>query len=264
MSKSSITVGQYISGKSILHQVEPRVKLISTFLIAIVLFSVQTWQAVGVSSLFVVSLMLLSRVSIVAMIASLRMVAVFLIIFSVFQVSAVREGAVLFTIGSFPIYQEGFWEAGLVFWRTMLLFLLAILLTATTKPFQITNAIERLLGPLKRIRVPVSDIALMMSIALRFIPILKNELFLIRRAQDARGFYTNKKLISKRITSFIPILVPLFVRSLKRLKILLKQWRQEGIKSNGKRTIWKQTNWAFSDTLALSVSVGTACLIMWL
>lgn len=264
MSRYSISVGQYVNGHSILHRLDPRVKLISTFLMALVLFAAQTWGSIVVSTMYVMTLLVLSRVSVVAILLSLRTIALFLFVFSIFQVLAVREGTILFTIGTFSIYGAGLWEAGLVFWRTLLLFLLATVLTATTKPFQITNAIDRLLSPLKKVKVPVTDLALMMSIALRFIPILKNELFLIRRAQDARGFNTVKKTLSKRVTSFIPLLVPLFVRSLKRAEDLAQAMEARGYNSRGKRTVWKQDKWTFHDTISLSVSIGTASLIMWL
>lgn len=261
MSNESVLLGQYVHGKSVLHRLDARAKIVSVFIFALAVFGVGSWLSLLISTIYLFSLMVLSKLSIPMLLRSLKVVALFLLLFFLLQVLAVREGEVAFSIAGFPLYMEGIIEAGVVVWRTMLLFMAATLMTATTSPLHITSAVESLLKPLKRLRVPVAELALMMSIALRFIPILKRELDLIRRAQQARG--VSSEGFTKRLYAFSALLVPLFVRSLKRAEELAEAMEARGYDSKVPRSVWKKSKWSLKDTFAVALALGTAGLIIW-
>ncbi|MFB4214218.1 energy-coupling factor transporter transmembrane protein EcfT [Shouchella sp. JSM 1781072] len=263
-SRKSLVVGDYIERDSIIHALDPRVKLISTFLFALVLFFVTSMGAIFVASLLVGVLIGFSRLPVKMIIRSLMPVAVFLIVFSLFQVVVIQEGQVLFSIGPLAISDEGITMASLFMWRTLMLFLIAIVMTATTSSYQLTQGIELLLNPLKNLRVPVRDLATMVSISLRFIPILRDELHLVQQAQRARGYIRYNTSIKNRIKLFIPLLVPLLVRALKRAEELGEAMEARGYSSRGTYTMWKQKKWQGKDSCALSVSIVVACLVLWL
>ncbi|MFS0784901.1 energy-coupling factor transporter transmembrane component T [Shouchella sp. 1P09AA] len=263
-SRGSLVVGDYIEKDSIIHALDSRVKLISTFLFALVLFFVTSIESILVVSLLVGLLIGSSRLPVKVIGRSLMPVVIFLLVFSLFQVVVIQEGQVLFSIGPLSITDEGVMMASLFMWRTLMLFLIAIVMTATTSSYQLTQGIESLLNPLKNLRVPVRDLATMVSISLRFIPILRDELHFVQQAQRTRGYICYKTSIKNRIKLFIPLLVPLLVRALKRAEELGEAMEARGYSSRGAYTIWKQKKWQGKDSFALSVSIVLACLVLWL
>ncbi len=264
MARRSVVIGDYIEGHSFVHTLDAKVKLISTFLFAIVFFSVSSIGSFSLSSILVLLLLLCSRLPIRAVLQSLSPVFIFLFVFSLIQLIVIQDGKPLFSIGPITIYDEGMTMAFIVFWRTIMLFLIAIIMTATTSSYHITQAIETLLSPLNKVRFPVRDVATMVSIALRFIPILRDELLLIQQAQRARGYGRFKKSLKNRIKLFIPLFVPLFIRALKRAEELGEAMEARGYQSRGTYTTWKKKQWQRNDTFALSLSIVLACLILWL
>lgn len=205
-----ITLGQYYPGTSWIHRLDPRVKIISVLAYIIALFVVDDFWGflIAVSSLGIV--IAVSRVPLKFILRGLK--AIFIIILFTFILNMFMiPGDPLVKIGIFTISSQGLYTAFFMATRLILLIIGSSLLTLTTKPISLTDGIESLLAPLKRIGVPAHELAMMMTIALRFIPTLLEETDKIMKAQQARGADFESGNILRRAKSLIPILVPLFI-----------------------------------------------------
>ena len=202
-----ITLGQYYQTDSLLHRLDPRVKIVGTLAYIISLFVVDSFVGYLVCALFLFTMIGLSNVPVGYIVRGMRAILILLLITMAFNLF-LTPGEVLVTIGFLKITKMAI--------RLSLLVIGSSLMTLTTTPNQLTDAIESLLNPLKRLRVPVHEIAMMMSIALRFIPILMEETDKIMKAQIARGADFESKNLIKKIKSLVPLLVPLFISAFRR------------------------------------------------
>lgn len=211
-----ITLGQYYPENSILHRLDPRTKIILTFVYIASLFIATNFLAYFVAFLALTAIIKLSKVPLRFMlkgIKSILVIILFTISFNIFFTSGETE---FFRFGIIVITAEGLTLAALMAIRLIFLVIGSSVLTLTTSPIQLTDGIEALLKPLQRIKVPAHEIAMMMTIALRFIPILLEETDKIMKAQMARGADFEGKGIVKRAKSLIPLLIPLFISSFRR------------------------------------------------
>ena len=211
-----ITIGQYYPANSILHRLDPRVKFVGTMLFVISLFILNTWAGYLVATIFLASLIVASKVPFGFMVKGLKAILVLMMITMIFNVLFTPGETVYWQWGIIKVTREGIVVAGKMLIRLIYLILGSSLMTLTTTPTQLTSALERLLRPLNKIKVPVHEIAMMMSIALRFIPILLEETDKIMKAQTARGADFESGGLIKRVKSMIPLLVPLFVSAFRR------------------------------------------------
>lgn len=210
-----ITIGQYYRADSPIHRMDPRVKIAGTFLFMVSLFfqkSLLTY-VLAVAALAIV--VKISKVPFKFMVRGLKPL-VFILLFSVVINMFFVPGEVLVKLWIFKITKEGIIQAIFMGIRLVVLILGASLLTLTTTPNQLTDGLEKMFGCLKKIKIPVHEIAMMMSIALRFIPILTEETDKIMKAQMARGADLDSGNMIQKIKSMIPILVPLFVSAIRR------------------------------------------------
>lgn len=209
-----ITIGQYYPADSLLHRLDPRVKLAATILYLVSLFIVQGWGYILCAAFLVIAIVL-SKVPFKYMTKGLK--AIFIIILITVALNLfLTTGDVVWQFGVFRITRQGISMAVSMAIRLIFLILGASLMTLTTTPNKLTDALESFLSPLQVIKVPVHDIAMMMSIALRFIPILIEETDRIMKAQTARGADFESGNILRRIRAMVPILVPLFVSAFRR------------------------------------------------
>ena len=209
-----ITIGQYYEADSILHRLDPRVKIIGTLIYIVSLFVVHSWgYLIGLAAL--IALILMSKVPFRFMVKGLRPILMILIFTMVLNV-LLTPGEVLWQFHFLHVTRQGLVLAGKMAVRLVFLVLGASLMTLTTTPNKLTDALERLLGPLKVFRVPVHEIAMMMSIAMRFIPILLEETDRIMKAQMARGADFESGGLIQKVKSMVPLLVPLFVSAFRR------------------------------------------------
>lgn len=210
-----ITIGQYYRADSIIHKLDPRTKIMGTILFIISLFIGRSLPAYIAAVLLLGLVIKISTVPFSFMVRGLK--AVFaILVFSVVINMFFIPGTVILDFGFADISREGLQTAVLMAVRLVFLILGYSLMTLTTTPNQLTDGMEKLLSPLKRIRVPVHEIAMMMSIALRFIPILTEELDKIMKAQMARGAEYDQGNLLNKMKSLVPILVPLFLSSVRR------------------------------------------------
>ncbi len=210
-----ITLGQYYQTDSLLHRLDPRVKLVGTLVYIISLFVVDSFTGYIIAGIFLAAMIILSNVPVGYIVRGMRAILILLLITMSFNLF-LTPGQVIFRIGFLKITREGLAFAIKMAIRLSLLVIGSSLMTLTTTPNQLTDAIESLLGPLKRFRVPVHEIAMMMSIALRFIPILMEETDKIMKAQIARGADFESRNLIKKMKSLVPLLVPLFISAFRR------------------------------------------------
>lgn len=211
----NITLGQYFPGNSILHRLDPRTKIIWTAVLMVATFLIDSWQEYAMMGAFTLLLLLISEVPIKQSIKGVKPLLLILGITAVLNVFF-TGGTPIFTLGPVKVTYEGITAAIKLFFRLVILVITASLMTLTTTPMTMTDGIERLLKPFEKIGVPAHEIAMMMSIALRFIPTLLEETERIMKAQASRGADFDTGSIFSRIKSFIPVLVPLFVSAFKR------------------------------------------------
>ncbi len=210
-----ITIGQYYPADSILHRLDPRVKFIVTIVFIVSLFVNNTWTAYLVSTVFLAAVIKISKVPFRFIVKGLKAVVILLMITLFFNM-IFTPGTPVFHFWIITITKEGIVTAVRMGIRLIFLIIGSSLMTLTTTPNQLTDGLERLLKPLEKIKIPVHDIAMIMSIALRFIPILLEETDKIMKAQIARGADFESGGLMKKIKSMVPLLVPLFISAFRR------------------------------------------------
>jgi len=210
-----ITLGQYYPTDSVLHRLDPRVKLCGTLLYVISLFLFQSFTGYIVATIFLVSMIVLSNVPVSFIFRGLKAVLVLLIFTAILNVF-LTPGRVLFSFWKISVTIEGLRLASFMVLRLIYLITGSSIMTLTTTPSNLTDGLEKGLGWLKVIKVPVHEIAMMMSIALTFIPVLLEETDKIMKAQQSRGADFESGNIFRRIKALVPILVPLFISAFRR------------------------------------------------
>ena len=211
----NITIGQYYPADSILHRLDPRVKFLGTLVFIISLFLIKGVAGYVFVTIVLATLVRLSKVPFGMMLKGMKAI-IFILIITVFFNMLFTPGEVIFTFWRLTITKEGVFQAFRMAVRLSYLIIGSSIMTLTTTPNQLTDAMENLFSPLKVIKVPVHEISMMMSIALRFIPILMEETDKIMKAQIARGADFESGNLIKRVTNMIPLLVPLFVSAFQR------------------------------------------------
>ena len=214
---SNITLGQFFPGDSPVHKIDPRFKIIITLLYIVTVFCAGTYPAFALCAVMTVTLVVLSKINIRIIARSMKPI-MFILLFTAIMNLFLTEGkTLLFSFWIINIYLEGVRFAALMALRIIMLVTGAfVLLTYTTSPMDLTDAIERLTSPLSRVGIPTHEFAMMMSIALRFIPTLIEETDKIICAQKARGADFETGSLVKRAKAFVPILIPLFISSFRR------------------------------------------------
>lgn len=210
-----ITIGQYYPVDSIIHRLDPRVKLIGTMAFIISLFIFKHFFGYIIAAIFLVGVITLSKVPfgfIVKGLKAVMLLFLFTVTFNIF----LTPGREIWSFGFLKITEEGIQSALFMGIRLIFLIIGSSLMTFTTTPNHLTDGLERIMGPLKKVKVPVHEISMMMSIALRFIPILLEETDKIMKAQMARGADFESGGLMKRAQNLIPLLVPLFVSAFRR------------------------------------------------
>lgn len=250
-----ITIGQYYPAKSILHRLDPRVKLVSTLLYLISLFLFKSISGYIVATIFLVGIIRASKIPFSYIVKGLKPIVLLLMITVVFNLFLTREGDVLFHAWIFTITEGGLRTAVYMAVRLIYLIIGSSLMTFTTTPNELTDGIESLLRPLNKIHVPVHEIAMMMSIALRFIPILLEETDKIMKAQLARGADFESGNMIQRAKSMIPILVPLFVSAFRRANDLAMAMEARCYHGGEGRTKMKPLKYCGKDYAAYIVVI---------
>ena len=211
-----ITLGQFFPGNTFIHRLDPRSKLILLVVYFVALFTANRYVSYGLVLAFLIMVTAIGRIPLKSMTRGLKPMLIFIILTAALNIFYTKEGTLLVDWKFIHIYTGGLERAFFMVLRIMLLICGTFLLTYTTSPIALTDALENLLSPLKKIKVPVHELAMMMSIALRFIPTLIEETDKIISAQKARGADFETGSLIRRAKALIPILVPLFVSAFRR------------------------------------------------
>ena len=247
-----ITIGQYYPTDSVLHRLDPRVKLTGTLLFIVSLFLFHSFFGYIAVTLFLFSMIKLSQVPFRFIVRGLKAIIILLLFTLLFNLF-LTPGEPIFEFGFIDITKEGLKSAGFMAIRLIYLIIGSSLMTFTTTPNQLTDGLEKLMHPLHHIKVPVHEIAMMMSIALRFIPILLEETDKIMKAQMARGADFETGGIIKRAKSLIPLLVPLFVSAFRRANDLAMAMEARCYRGGEGRTKMKPLKYSSRDYIGYLV-----------
>lgn len=250
-----ITLGQYFPGNTVVHRLDPRTKLLLTLLYIVALFLCKWFVSYGLMLTFLVTAIVLSGIRLNALFKGLKPLII-IIIFTALINLFYTDGRVLVQFWIFKITTEGIQNAFFLVLRIMLLVMGTFLLTYTTSPIALTDGLESLLSPLKKIRFPVHELAMMMSIALRFIPTLIEETDKIISSQKARGADFETGNIFRRAKALIPILVPLFVSAFRRADELATAMECRCYHGGEGRTKMKQLKYHSRDILSLLLGIA--------
>ena len=211
-----VTLGQYFPGNSPIHRLDPRTKLICLTAYIVVLFMAPSWISFTVVFAFLVTAVVLSRIPLKSLASGMKPLVFVLVFTGILNVFFYKGTNIALEFWVIKIYWEGVLQAFLMVWRILMLISGTFLLTYTTSPIALTDGLESLLSPLKKLHLPVHELAMMMCIALRFIPTLIEETDKIMSAQKARGADFENGNLLQRVKALVPILVPLFISAFRR------------------------------------------------
>ncbi|MEK4094218.1 energy-coupling factor transporter transmembrane protein EcfT [Viridibacillus sp. FSL R5-0477] len=254
--------GRFMPGDSFVHKLDPRSKLLFVFAFIIIVFLAN--NPVTYAALFVFTLLVIfvSRIKLYFLINGLKPVIILMAFTFLLHIFFTKEGELLYHWKFISIYEEGLKQGIFISIRFLVLVFMTSILTLTTSPISITDGLEVLLNPFKKLKLPVHELALMMSISLRFIPTLMDETDKIMKAQMARGSDLSTGPIKERVKAVVPLLVPLFVSAFKRAEDLATAMEVRGYRGGEGRTRYRQLKWDSKDTLAILLLVAMTALLI--
>lgn len=258
---NSLIIGQYVPGDSLIHRLDPRTKITIIFFFVFIAFFANNVPSYATLILFSVFAMILSKVPVRFILKGLTPVW-FLIIFTfILHLFVTKEGQVVFEIGAMTFYSGGIIQGFAISIRFFLLILVTSLLTLTTTPIEITDGIEDMLEPLKKIKFPVHELALMMSISLRFIPTLMQETDKISKAQASRGVDFRTGPLKERVKAVVPLLVPLFISAFKRAEELAMAMEARGYQGGENRTKLRELKITKLDAISYFIFILVVAIL---
>ncbi|WP_139365020.1 energy-coupling factor transporter transmembrane component T family protein [Litchfieldia alkalitelluris] len=250
-----LIIGKYVPGYSIIHKMDPRSKLILVSLFIAVVFLANNFYSYGLLTIFTLTLMFLTRIPIYYILNGLRPIILVVIFTFLIHLFLTKEGEVLLSVGTLDIHEGGLVQGVFISLRLLFLVIMTTILTLTTTPIEVTDGMESLLNPFKKLGMPVHELALMMSISLRFIPTLMQETEKIVKAQSARGMDFASGPIKDRINAIVPLLIPLFISSFKRAEELAVAMEARGYRGGEGRTKLRVLRWGIIDTMMIALLV---------
>ena len=251
-----ITLGQFFPGNTVVHRLDPRTKLLILIVYFVALFMAVNYFSYALVFAFLATATILGRIPLKSMTKGLKPMLIFIVLTAALNLFYTKEGTLLVDWKFIHIYSGGIKKACFMVLRIMMLITGTFLLTYTTSPIALTDALERLLSPLKKLRVPVHEVAMMMSIALRFIPTLIEETDKIISAQKARGADFETGSLFKRAKALIPILVPLFISAFRRADELATAMECRCYHGGEGRTRLRVLRFRLRDYLAFAVAAA--------
>ncbi|MFP4456046.1 MAG: energy-coupling factor transporter transmembrane component T family protein [Clostridia bacterium] len=259
---TNVNFGQFVPGNSIIHRLDPRTKILLTILYIIVLFSARGLLAYLLIAGFSLGIVLIANTGIMNVLRSVKPLIIIIFLTVILHSLFNKEGALLISIGPIDIHQGGLYFGLLMASRLILLITFTSILTLTTSPIALTDGIERLLNPFKRFGLPAHELAMMMTIALRFIPTLLNEAQKIMKAQQSRGADFESGNILQRAKALLPLLVPLFISAFRRADELAMAMEARCYRGGEGRTRMKILKMSKLDIYAFATMIAFCVLII--
>lgn len=250
-----LILGRYIPGDSLIHRLDPRSKLLAMIIFIGIIFWANNLITNSIAFAFVFLLVLLSKIKFSFFLGGLKPMIGLIIFTTLFQVFFAKGGEVYWSFWIFQITSYGLQQAGIILTRFILIIFFSTLLTLTTMPLSLADAVESLLKPLTYFKLPVHELGLMLSMSLRFVPTLMDDTQRIMNAQRARGVDFNEGSLVQKVKAIIPILIPLFASSFKRADALATAMEARGYQGGDGRTKYRVLSWKLTDTLTILTMV---------
>ncbi|MBQ9937334.1 MAG: energy-coupling factor transporter transmembrane protein EcfT [Oscillospiraceae bacterium] len=259
---SDITIGQMFPGNSLIHKLDARYKIVFTIIFMVMLFCANSLIGMAITLLFVIFIYLLAKIPLTMLLKSLKPIIPIVIFMTVFNVFFYSGETVIFKWGIIKLTLEGLKMTGVMMFRVISVISGTAMLTYTTSSIELTDAIESLMSPLKKVKFPVHDLSMMMTIALRFIPTLIEETDKIMSAQKSRGADFESGNIIKRAKALMPILIPLFLSAVTRAGELATAMESRCYRGGEGRTKMKQPKSDKRDYISLVFMIVLTALVI--
>ena len=259
---NKMILGRYVPGNSLIHRLDPRSKLLAMLLFILIVFWANNLVTNVLLTVFIFILVKLSAIKLSYFFDGLKPMIGLILFTTAFQLLFTSGGQQYFSWWIFHISDYGLAQAGLVFMRFILIIFFSTILTLTTTPLSLSDAVESLLKPLKVFKVPTHEIGLMLSLSLRFVPTLMDDTTQIMNAQKARGVDFGEGNLMHKVKSIIPILIPLFAMSFKRADALAIAMEARGYQGGDSRTKYRRLKWKWQDSLAILFMIGLGAVLM--
>lgn len=259
-----LILGRYIPGDSLVHRLDPRSKLLAMIIFLVVVFWANNLVTNLIMLAFTVFAIVLSQIPLRFFVNGVKPMIGIILFTTMFQIFFTQQGTPIFSVWFLQITDFGLNQALLIFMRFMLIILMSTILTLTTMPLSLADAVESLLKPLRIIKVPAHEIGLMLSLSLRFVPTLMDDTTRIMNAQRARGVDFGEGNLMQKVKTIIPILIPLFASSFKRADALATAMESRGYQGGDGRTKFRQLRWRLVDSVTLFVFVLLGILLFFL
>lgn len=260
----NFTLGRYLPLDSPIHKLDPRAKIMAMLLLLITIFFPAGWIGYGVIFVSVSVVIILSKLSVSFIWKAMKPMLFMLFFLLVINALVLKTGTVLFIIGSWSLYSDAVFQTLYIAVRLLLMIMITTCLTATTKPLEMTLGIEDLLSPFQKIGLPSHEIAMLISIALRFIPDLIDETARIIKAQESRGVDMKEGKLMERVMAILSLIVPLFVSAFQRAEDLANAMEARGYVPGLPRTRYKQLEMKKQDWFLLACCAVLMGVIIWI
>lgn len=259
---NNLVFGKYIPIDSIIHRLDPRAKIIALFIMIVAIFIPKSWWAYLLLAVLLLTTILLSKLKLKFIIKAFKPMIFMMCFLLIINVLTLKTGYILFTIGSFSIYSDAVFNTLFIVVRLLLMIMLTTCLTATTKPLDLTLGIEYLLTPLKVFHFPAHEVAMMVSIALRFIPTIIEETIRIMNSQKSRGVDFEEGKLSEKVQAILSLIVPLFSVAFERAYELADAMEARGYVPGQNRTRYRKLEFRFTDGLLILISIIVLVLMV--
>jgi len=261
---NNFTLGRYLPMNSPIHRMDPRAKIGAMLIALVAIFFPAGWRGYGILFVVIAGVIVLSKLSWGFIWKAMKPMLFMLFFLLVINILVVKTGNVLLQIGTFGIYSDAVMQTLYIAVRLLLMIMITTCLTATTKPLDMTLGIEDLLKPFQKIGVPSHEIAMLISIALRFIPDLIDETERIMKAQESRGVDMKEGKLSERVMAILSLIVPLFVSAFQRAEDLANAMEARGYAPGEPRTRYKVLKMERRDYILLLGSLMLLTCMIWL
>lgn len=252
---NNFVFGKYLPLNSIIHKLDPRIKIIALFIMMVSIFTVNNWWAYLLLGIIILTIIFLSKLSISFVIKAFKPMIFMLLFLLVINALTIKTGTILFSIASLNIYSDAIVNTLFIVVRLLLMIMVTTCLTATTKPLDLTLGLEYILAPLSIIKFPTHEVAMMISIALRFIPTIIEETMRIMDAQKSRGVDFEEGSIKEKITAILSLIVPLFSVAFERAYELADAMEARGYVPGATRTRYRTLKYTFKDFVFLFIAL---------
>ena len=252
---NNISLGRYIPYDTIIHKLDPRTKILAMILLLVCVFLPIGYIGYAALLVLVFTLLKVAKIKVSSIYKSLKPMWFMMLFILIINMFLIQDGEVLFTLFNRPFYTKAFTQTLMIVIRLALMISVTTVLTATTKPLDLTYGLEFIMTPLKVIKFPAHEIAMTISIALRFIPTILEETQKIMKAQASRGVDLQEGKLKEKISAIISLIIPLFISAFQRSEELANAMEARGYNPSAKRTRYRVLKFQAKDVLSLCISI---------